>query len=154
MGSLFNRIQLLVLLQLIKGLSLPLYHVTVSEGKVIDSLDGLHADLVPLPLGLLVLEDLVCLDKGIDLMCLVFLLELALLVHLLPLVFEQALLILPTPDLVKQLSVLLLMDLINDFAEEVIVVRMVENYTLGEALVLLSVHATGEEGVVEWLIGR
>ena len=134
---------MLVLLQLIECLPLPLYHVTVREGEVIDSFDGLHADLVPLPLGLLVLEDLVCLDKGVDLVCLVFLFELALLVHLLPLVFEQALLIFPILDLVKQLSVLLLMDLINDFAEEVIVVRMVENYTLGEALILLSVHVTG-----------
>ena len=153
MGSLFDRIQLLVLLQLIKGLSLPLYHVAVSEREVIDSLDGFHADLVALPLRLLVFEDLVRLDKGVDLVCLVFLLELALLVHLLSLVFEQALLILPILDLVKQLSVLLLMDLINDFAEEVIVVRMVENYTLGEVLILPIVHITGEEGIVEWPIG-
>lgn len=54
-GSLFNRVELLVLLQLIKGLSLPLYHVTVCEGEVIDSFDGLHADLIALPLRLLVL---------------------------------------------------------------------------------------------------
>ena len=143
-----------MLLQLIKGFPLSLDHVTVREGKVIDSFDGLHADFVALPLRLFVLEDLVRLDECVGLVRLVFLLEMAFLVHLLPLVFEQALLILPTLDLVKQLSVLLLMDLINDFAEEVIVVRMVENYTLGEALVPLSVHATGEEGVVEWLIGR
>ena len=143
-----------MLLQLIEGLPLPLDHVTVREGEVIDSFDGLHADLVALSLCLFILEDLIRLDKGVDLVCLVFLLKLTLLVHLLPLVFEQALLILPILDLVKQLSVLLLMDLINDFAEEVIVVRVVENYTLGEALILLSVHVTGEERVVEWLIGR
>ena len=113
---------MLVLLQLIEGLPLPLYHVTVREGEVIDSFDGLHADLVALSLRLFILEDLIRLDKGVDLVCLVFLLKLALLVHLLPLVFEQALLILPILDLVKQLSVLLLMDLIYDFAEEVIVV--------------------------------
>lgn len=111
-----------MLLQLIEGLPLPLYHVTVREGEVIDSFDGLHADLVALSLCLFILEDLIRLDKGVDLVCLVFLLKLTLLVHLLPLVFEQALLILPILDLVKQLSVLLLMDLIYDFAEEVIVV--------------------------------
>ena len=54
-GSVFDCIQLLVLLQLIEGLPLPLYHVTVREGEVIDSFDGLHADLIALPLRLLVL---------------------------------------------------------------------------------------------------
>ena len=115
-GALLDRIELLMLLQLVECLSLLLNHVTMSEGEVIDSLDRLHPQLVALSLTLLVLQDLISLDKGIDLVCLVFVLEEPLFMHLLALEFKQTLLIFSILDLVEELSVALLVDLIDDLA--------------------------------------
>ena len=77
-----------MLLQFVKSFSLFLDHVTMSEGEVIYSLDGLHAHIVVLPLTLLVLQNLVCLDECVNLVSLIFVLELSLLVHLLSLELE------------------------------------------------------------------
>ena len=115
-GALLDRIELLMLLQLVECLSLLLNHVTMSEGEVIDSLDRLHPQLVALTLTLLVLQDLVGLDKGINLVCLVFVLEEPLFMHLLALEFKKTLLIFSILDLVEELSIALLVDLIDNLA--------------------------------------
>ena len=77
-----------MLLEFIQGFSLFLDHITMSEGEVIDSFNGLHSHVVGLSLTLLVLKDLVGLDERVNLVSLVLVLELSLFVHLLPLKFE------------------------------------------------------------------
>ena len=85
---LFDSIKLLVLLKLIQGLSLLLNHITMSEGEIIESFDLFHLIFVIFPFILLVLQDLISLDKCVDLVSLVIVFILALLVHRITLEFK------------------------------------------------------------------
>ena len=116
LGTLLDGIELLVLLQFIQGLTLLFNHVSVREREVIDSFDGLHAQLVILPLVLFVFENLVGLDECICLVHLVFVLIRPLFLHHLALILQQTLLVFALADFLDQLAVLLLVDLVNDLA--------------------------------------
>ena len=85
---LFDSIKLLVLLKLIQGLSLLFNHITMSEGEIIESFDLFHLIFVIFPFILLVLQDLISLDKCVNLVSLVIVFILALLVHRITLEFK------------------------------------------------------------------
>ena len=143
----FDSIELLVLLKIVEGLPLFLYHVAVSERKVTDSFNRLHAQIIVRSFTLLVFQDLVGLDKRIDLVSFILLLESPLFVHLLALKLQQALLIGAILDLIDELSVSFLMDLVYDLSQEVIVVRPVEDDSFIEAIVHFTVNEACHERV-------
>lgn len=136
-----------MLLEFVQGFPLLLNHVSMGEWEVIDSLDGLHSLLVAMPFTFFVFKDLVRLDKRIDFVSLVLLLIQPFFVHLLALELKQALLVLPIPNLVNQLSIPLLMDLVNNLPEKVIVIRSVEDDPLVEASSHFPIDEAGHEGV-------
>ena len=72
--SLLNRIELLVLLELVQGLSLLLNHISVGEWEIVHALYRFHSELVAVPFALLVLQDLVGLDEGVHFVGLILLL--------------------------------------------------------------------------------
>ena len=146
-GPVPDRVQLLVLLQLIENFSLFFDHVTVSEREVINLFNSFHLQFVVLPLILLILQDLVGLDKGVRLVRLILHLEVALFRHLSPLVLKQVLLVFPFLKFLVQVAVLLLVDLVNDLAEQVVVVGSVELDLLGETVTHFSVDEALEERV-------
>lgn len=111
-----------MLLEFVKGFSLLLNHISVCEGEVVDPLDSFHSQIVAYSLSFLVLENLVGLNESVNLVSLILLLELSLFVHLLTLKLEKALFIFPILDLVYELSVSLLMNLVDDLTKEVIIV--------------------------------
>ena len=86
----------------------------MGEWEVIDSLDRLQLDVVAVTLMFLILQNLVGRDKGVCLVHLVLLLVISLLVHLLTLVVEKVLFIVSLLELAVQLTVFLLVDLVND----------------------------------------
>ena len=143
----FYSIELLVLLKIVEGFPLFLYHVAVSEREVTDSFNRLHAQIIVRSFTLLVFQDLVGLDKRIDLVSLILLLVCPLFVHLLALKLQQALLIGAILDLIDELSVSFLMDLVNDLTQEVIVVRPVEDDSFIEAVVHFTVNEACHERV-------
>ena len=105
-----------MLLELIEGLSLLLDHVTVGEREVIHSLNRLHSQLIVMPFALLVFQDLIGLDEGIDLVGFIFLLIEPFFVHLLSLELQEPLLVLTILDLVNQLSVSFLVNLVDNLS--------------------------------------
>jgi len=75
-------------LQLIKGLSLLLNHISVGEREKVDALDRLHVHLVLRTLHQLVFKNLISCNECIRLVSFVIGLVLALLAHKLSLVVE------------------------------------------------------------------
>lgn len=94
----------------------------MSEWEEADPFESLQPLLVIFPLVFLVFEDLVGLNEGVCLVCLVRDFEVALLGHLGTLVLEQILLIFPLCEFLVELTVFLLVNLVNDLAKEVVVV--------------------------------
>lgn len=130
-----------MLLQLVQCFPLLFNHVSVGEWEIIDSLDRLHPLLIRVPFALLIFQDLIGLDKGIDLVCFILLLVDPLLMHLFPLELEKALLILPIANLIHELSVSLLMNLVDNLPEQIIVIGSIKN----DFLVKSIAHFTIEE---------
>ena len=120
--ALLDRIELLMLLELVQGLPLLLNHVAVSEWEVIHTLYCLHSQLVALPFALFIFQNLVGLNEGIHFVGLILLLIQPFFVHLFSLELQKALLVLTIPYLVNQLSVSLLVDLVDNLSKEIIVV--------------------------------
>ena len=105
-----------MLLELIEGLSLLLDHITVGEREVIHSLNRLHPQLIAMPFALLVFQDLIGLDEGIDLVGFILLLIEPFFVHLLSLELQKPLLVLTILDLVNQLPVSFLVNLVDNLS--------------------------------------
>ena len=147
LSSFLDSIELLVLLKLVESLALLFNHITVREWEVVEPLDGLHFYLIRLSLILLILQNLVGLDKSIRLVDLVFVLIVALIVHLLALILQKSLLILSLFDLFDEFTVLFLVNLINDLAQKIIVVAPIKSDALGEPTAHPSVDESLQERV-------
>lgn len=151
-GPLLDRVQLLVLLQLVKCLALLLNHIAVREREVVNAVHGLELLFVVTALLLLVLENLISLDKCVSLVDFVLLLKVSLILHLLALETKQVLLIFALFELLVHFSVFFLVDLIDYLAQEVVVVRAIKDDALRESVAHASVDETGQEWVRQRLL--
>ena len=147
LGTLLDRIQLLMLLQLVEGGPLLLNHVAVGEGEVVEPLHLLQVLLLIGPLLLLVLQDLIGHDERVGFVRFVLGLVLELLAHQFALEFKKALLILALLNFLQQLTVALLMDLIDELTQHVFVVRSVKIHPFREAIAHLAVNEARHEGI-------
>lgn len=102
------------------------------EREVVYAFYLFHLLLGALSLFLLVLQNLVGHDKRIGLVRLVLHLKEHFFTHHISLVFQQTLLVLAFSDLLKQLSVPLLVDLVDNLAQKVVVVGPIEMHSLRE----------------------
>ena len=86
----------------------------MGEWEVIEPFDGFQTVFVVFALEFFILQYLIGLDEGIDLVGFIFLLIEPFFVHLLSLELQEPLLVLTILDLVNQLSVSFLVNLVDN----------------------------------------
>ena len=136
-----------MLLQFIESFSLLFNHITMSKRKVADSLDRFETLFIFFSLLFFVFENLVSHDESVGFVSLVLCLILKFLSHKLFLHVKQSLLVFTLLDLVKQLSVTLFVNLVNDLAKHVIIVASIEVYSLAKAVTHFAINEGWHERV-------
>ena len=136
-----------MLLQFIESFSLLFNHITMSKRKVADSLDRFETLFIFFSLLFFVFENLVSHDESVGFVSLVLCLIHKLFLHELFLHIKQALLVFTLLDLVKQLSVTLFVNLVNDLAKHVIIVASIEVYSLAKAVTHFAINEGWHERV-------
>ena len=136
-----------MLLQFIKSFSLLFNHISMSEREVAHSLNRLETLFIFFSLLFFVLENLVSHDESVGFVSLVLSLIHKLFLHELFLHIKQALLVFTLLDLVKQLSVTLFVNLVNDLAKHVIIVASIEVYSLAKAVTHFAINEGWHERV-------
>ena len=119
----------------------------MSKRKVADSLDRFETLFIFFSLLFFVLENLVSHDESVGFVSLVLCLILKFLSHKLFLHVKQSLLVFTLLDLVKQLSVTLFVNLVNDLTKHVVVVASIEVYSLAKAVTHFAINEGWHERV-------
>ena len=119
----------------------------MSKREVADSLNRLKTLFIFLSLLFFVFENLVSHDESVGFVSLVLCLILKFLSHKLFLHVKQSLLVFTLLDLVKQLSVTLFVNLVNDLAKHVIIVASIEVYSLAKAVTHFAINEGWHERV-------
>ena len=119
----------------------------MSKREVADSLNRLKTLFIFLSLLFFVFENLVSHNESVGFVSLVLCLILKFLSHKLFLHVKQSLLVFTLLDLVKQLSVTLFVNLVNDLAKHVIIVASIEVYSLAKAVTHFAINEGWHERV-------